>query len=798
MKLSDIKNGNLSAEWAEKGYELPKFDIEAVKAKTHAEPTWVHFGAGNIFRAFPAAVLNDALNSGKYDRGVIVAESFDYEIIDKAYQPYDNLSLLVCLKSTGDIEKKVIASVTESLKADYSFGEDWARLVEIFQNPSLQMISFTITEKGYGVAPADLERGLTPVLAMGKVTALLYERFKAGKLPLTVQSMDNCSHNGDKVKSAVHAYASKWVEQGLVPAEFLAYVQDETKITFPWSMIDKITPRPDAKVQDMLAKDGFEDNYTIVTEKHTFTAPFVNAEETQYLCIEDHYTNGRPPLELGGVLYCDRETVDKIEKMKVCTCLNPLHTAMSIYGCMLDYTLISAEMADEDLRSFIQKIGYIEAMPVVVDPGVLNPYEFIGAVINRRLPNPFMPDAPQRIATDTSQKLAIRFGETIKAYQARGLDKSNLVLIPLVLAGYARYLKGIDDNGKAFEISPDPMLAELQAIVAPLEVKEGEQDFSCLKNLYSRADIFGVNLYEVGLGEQIEGMVKDTGVCLVLGPASSGKSTMAMQMLHSLTTGQNFLAQPAQKVAGDFGVLSYDMDYRMFGSILGAYPGIDAKRVSMVQAYNMGNPLNVPDFRRELASRWRKRGVEVVVVDSFSASFAGHNQNDAAEAMAHYRDLKTFALTEVGARVLVVIVHSTDNNPHRARGSTVHHDIADSIVGVSIEPKSGQRQLKMVKYRAAPGQNAAPTVITTAPDAVTHLVSLDSGAMTLAGIPLPPSVIAATAFPDTAEDASPGGVADPLAEGEEAKADPPEDYADWFPDLPDEEDREEVGTADEG
>ncbi len=77
---------------------------------------------------------------------------------------------------------------------------------------------------------------------MGKVTALLYERFKAGKLPLTVQSMDNCSHNGDKVKTAVHAYASKWVEQGLVPAEFLAYVQDETKITFPWSMIDKISP----------------------------------------------------------------------------------------------------------------------------------------------------------------------------------------------------------------------------------------------------------------------------------------------------------------------------------------------------------------------------------------------------------------------------------------------------------------------------------------------------------------------------------------------------------------------------
>lgn len=520
MKLSDIKNGAPAAEWAEKGYELPKFDIEAVRAKTHDEPTWVHFGAGNIFRAFPAAILNEALNSGKYDRGVIVAESFDYEIIDKAYQPYDNLSLLVCLQSTGSIEKKVIASVTESLKADPQFEADWARLVEIFRNPSLQMISFTITEKGYGVAPADLERGLTPVLAMGKVTALLYERFKAGALPLTVQSMDNCSHNGDKVKNAVITYATKWAEQGLVPAEFLAYVQDPGKVTYPWSMIDKITPRPDAKVQKMLADDGFEDNNTIITEKHTFTAPFVNAEETEYLVIEDNYTNGRPPLELGGVLYTTRETVDKVERMKVTTCLNPLHTAMSIYGCMLGYTLISDEMKDEDIRGFIQKIGYIEAMPVVTDPGVLNPYEFIGAVINRRLPNPFMPDAPQRIATDTSQKLSIRFGETIKGYQARGLDMSNLVLIPLVLAGYARYIKGIDDEGKPFEPSPDPLLAELQAIVAPLEVKEGAQDFSCLKALYSRKDVFGVDLYEAGLGEKIEGMAAE----LYAGPGAVRKT----------------------------------------------------------------------------------------------------------------------------------------------------------------------------------------------------------------------------------------------------------------------------------
>ena len=509
MRLKELLTDNYNAaEWEAKGYELPRFDIKAVRKNTYENPTWVHFGGGNIFRAFPAALLNDALNTGKYDRGVIVAETFDDEVIDKAYAPYDNLSLLVSLQSSGTIEKKVIASVTEALKADPQF-EDWNRLTEIFRKPSLQMISFTITEKGYGYNEEDLARGLTPVFALGKVTVLLHERFKAGRLPLTVQSMDNCSHNGSKVQAGVFAYAERWAKDGLVAQEFVDYLKDESKVSFPWSMIDKITPRPHEKVKALLAADGFEDNDYIETARHTFTAPFVNAEETQYLVIEDNYTNGRPPLNLGGVLYTTRETVDKVETMKVTTCLNPLHTAMAIYGCLLGYDLISAEIADADIRAFIQKIGYIEAMPVVVDPGVLNPYEFIGAFINKRLPNPFMPDTPQRIAMDTSQKLPIRFGETIKKYISRGLDRSNLVLIPLVLAGYARYLKGVDDAGKPFTPSPDPLLEELQSIVSPLEIGREHQDFGCLRKLFSRKDVFGLDLYEAGLGEQIEGMVKE-------------------------------------------------------------------------------------------------------------------------------------------------------------------------------------------------------------------------------------------------------------------------------------------------
>lgn len=115
------------------------------------------------------------------------------------------------------------------------------------------------------------------------------------------------------------------------------------------------------------------------------------------------------------------------------------------------------------MRKLIEGIGYREGLPVVVNPGIISPKDFLDTVLNVRLPNPFMPDTPQRIATDTSQKLAIRFGETIKAYEAsKELHTYDLTLIPLVFAGWLRYLMGIDDNGNPFTLSPDPMLSLVQ------------------------------------------------------------------------------------------------------------------------------------------------------------------------------------------------------------------------------------------------------------------------------------------------------------------------------------------------
>jgi fructuronate reductase len=514
MKLSAESLKDRKA-WEAAGFELPAYDRAAVAARTKKAPEWLHFGAGNIFRAFPAAVQQALLDSGKSATGIVVAEGFDYEIIERAYRPFDSLSALVVLKADGTIQKKVIGSVVESLIAD-SAGPDWGRLVEVFTSASLKMASFTITEKGYGLVNAagsfipDVEADLAagpsaPKSIMGKVASLCLERFRRGAKPLALVSMDNCSHNGTKLFEAVRTIAKRWVEAGLAEGGFLAYVESPAKLSFPWSMIDKITPRPDDTVRAQLLKDGYEDADIILTSRKTYTASFVNAEEKEYLVIEDLFPNGRPPLDSAGVIFTDRATVDRVEKMKVCTCLNPLHTSLAIYGCILGYKTIHDEMHDRELVALVEKVGYQEGLPVVVDPGIMQPRSFIDDVVKVRLPNPFMPDAPQRIATDTSQKLGIRFGETIKAYMARpGNPAKDLEFIPLVQAGWLRYLMGIDDEGRPFELSPDPLLESSRKFVDGVRLGDKGPFGARLRPLLSDARIFGVDLYAAGLGEKVE------------------------------------------------------------------------------------------------------------------------------------------------------------------------------------------------------------------------------------------------------------------------------------------------------
>ena len=507
-------------EWEKAGIMLPGYDIKSVVQKTKKAPEWVHFGIGNIFRIFLGGIADILLEQQEMDRGITCVETFDTDVVDQIYTPYDNLVLSVILHGDGKQDKKVLGSLTEALKAQHEDTPAWERLKEIFRAESLQMVSFTITEKGYALKNADdtffpfVEKDIKngpekASCAMAVVTAMLLERYKNGGAPLALVSMDNCSQNGERLRESVLMMADEWRKQGFADDGFISYISDETRISFPWTMIDKITPRPAEKIAEDLEAAGIKNMQPVTTSKRTYIAPFVNAEAPQYLVIEDNFPNGRPPLEKAGVYMTDRDTVNKSERMKVTVCLNPIHTALGPYGCLLGYDLFSDEMKDSDMLKLAETVGYGEGMEVVPDPGIISPKAFLDECIKERFPNPYLGDTCLRLCTDSSQGLGVRFGVTIKSYVEKYGDAGKLTGIPLAIAGWLRYLLGVDDNGSSYELAPDPMAEEMQKKLSTIVIGEPSSLTDQLKWILSNENVFFINLHKAGIGTLIEEIFRE-------------------------------------------------------------------------------------------------------------------------------------------------------------------------------------------------------------------------------------------------------------------------------------------------
>ncbi|OWR31691.1 mannitol dehydrogenase [Saccharibacillus sp. O23] len=532
------ERGLLNVEaWEAAGIELPRFDRRAAAEHTLDHPRWVHFGAGNIFRSLIAKAQQKLLNEGLTDTGIIAAGTPDSETIDLVYRPHDNLTLLVEMGADGKLRKEVLGSVAEALCADPFRTDDYVRLVRAFENPSLQIVSFTVTEKGYALTEAgggfteeamrDFEAGPNRAeQVMAVAAALVYRRYLKGAYPLAFVSLDNCPHNGDVLRESILTVAREWAARGHAQEGFVRYLEERRKVSFPLTMIDKITPRPSALIREELSRDGLVGLEEKTSSRHTYSAPFVNAEAAEYLVIEDRFPAGRPPLEAAGILFADRETVNRTDTMKVTACLNPLHTALAVTGCLLGYALIADEMRDPLLRELARRIGEDEGLPVVVDPGILSPAKFLDEVLNERLPNPFIPDTPQRIASDTSKKVGIRFGGTIRAYTEReDLDAASLTAVPLAIAAWCRYLLGTDDEGRSFEPSPDPMLGELQERLGHTVPGPDGRAYPDVRRILADDKLFGVDLYAAGLGPKIERMFRE-----MLGGSGAVRRTLEREL----------------------------------------------------------------------------------------------------------------------------------------------------------------------------------------------------------------------------------------------------------------------------
>mgnify|MGYP002710160044 FL=1 len=515
--------------WEKAGIQLPGYDVEEVSEKARKAPRWVHFGIGNIFRVFIGGIADGLLEEGALDRGLTCVETFDYDVADKIYAPYDNLGLSVILHGDGTRDYKVLGALAEAVKAQSSNDKQWNRLKEIFAAPSLQLVSFTITEKGYALqkadgtwfpfVEADIKNGPAKATgAMAVLTAMLYERYQAGKHPLALVSMDNCSQNGARLRQSVLTMTEEWKKAGYVDDGFLAYVSDEKTIAFPWTMIDKITPRPSEQIAADLEALGVEDMQPVITAKKTYIAPFVNAEKPQYLVIEDSFPNGRPALEKGfGVYMADRKTVNLAERMKVTVCLNPVHSATGPLGVALGYELFAHMLnTDADMMKMARMVAYDEGLPVVQDPGILSPQAFVDELFNDRFPNEYLGDTNLRLAVDVSQMVGIRFGETIKAYVEKYGDASRLTALPLGIAGWLRYMLAVDDAGKKYELAPDPMNEEIQEQLKDIVVGQPETFTDQLRPILSNERLFFIDLYKAGVGEKVENMFRE----MIAGPGA--------------------------------------------------------------------------------------------------------------------------------------------------------------------------------------------------------------------------------------------------------------------------------------
>ena len=521
MKLTR-KGVRETEKWTDTGIELPSYDIDKITKKAIDSPRWIHFGIGNIFRIFIAGIADELLRKGLLDRGITCVETFDGEVINKIYRPYDNLSLSVILNSDGSRIYRVIGSIAEAIKMTNEPDNERNRYYEVFASPDLQLVSFTITEKGYALQSSDgsffpyiikdIDNGPdNSYSAIAVLTSGLYHRYKNGAYPIALVSMDNCKDNGILLKNSVLTIAEKWKEKGFVDNGFIHYLSSPDKVSYVCTMIDKITPRPNPIISEDLEKLGIEDMEIVETRKRTYIAPFVNAEGPEYLVIEDNFPNGRPKLEsVKGVFTGDYETVRKSERMKVTACLNPVHSATGPLGVVLGIDSFATMLNTmPEVMKMAKMVAYDEGMPMIEDPKIISPKAFTDELFTERFPNEYLGDTNLRLATDVSQGVGVRFGVTISAYKQKYGTAEMLLAIPLGIAAWLRYMMGIDDYGIKYTLAPDPMNEEFTKIYSSIEFGNPDSIKDKMRPVLSNKKVFFCDLYECGIGEKIERMLRE-------------------------------------------------------------------------------------------------------------------------------------------------------------------------------------------------------------------------------------------------------------------------------------------------
>jgi fructuronate reductase len=426
--------------------ELNPSVIQVAYERDHLKTRMVHLGFGAFHRAHQALFTHLVAEQGKGDWGQCVVKLFSGMEEIEALRRQDHLYAVV-EKGAEDTVARLIGVVTESLHPRLDGIE---AVLEKLAEPQVAIVSLTITEKGYCADPAtgrldpdnelirrDLAAPEQPVSAIGYLVAALKRRKERGLAPFTVMSCDNVPENGRVARQVVLDFAQRLDEE---LAQWIA-----REASFPSTMVDRIVPAATAEtLADIAGLLGMADPCAIACE------PF------RQWVIEDHFVAGRPRWELAGAQLV--EDVRPFEEMKL-RLLNGSHSFLAYLGYLAGYRHIDDTMADEHYRRAAFRLMTEEQAPTLNMPAGVDLTAYADSLL-ARFANPNLKHRTWQIAMDGSQKLPQRFLQSIRIHLERGSDFSHLAL---GVAGWMRYVHGVDEQGEAIEVR-DPMVERLQDI----------------------------------------------------------------------------------------------------------------------------------------------------------------------------------------------------------------------------------------------------------------------------------------------------------------------------------------------
>ena len=406
----------------------------------------VHLGIGAFQRAQTATYTDDALALSPGDWGFCGVSLRSPDVRDRL-APQDGLYTSV-EKSPDGIRRRVIGCVREVL----FLGEDREHIQERIESPATQIVSLTVTEKGYCHDPAtgqlnlahpdivhDLADSARPTSAVGLIVAALDARRAAGTPPFTVLCCDNLPHNGALLQGLTLAFARER------DAALARWIEDHAR--FPSTMVDRIVPATtEGDIADNDAALGLHD-----------AAPVVHEPFRQWV-IEDRFVGARPAWERAGVQFVS--DVAPFEAMKL-RLLNASHSAFAYLGYLAGYDTIYQVAAQAEFVAFMRRLMREEVAPTLALPAGVDIGAYQEALV-RRFANPALPHRTWQIAMDGSQKLPQRILGTVRDNLAAG---RKIDLLALAVAGWMRYVSGIDERGREIRIS-DPLAPEFARLAA--------------------------------------------------------------------------------------------------------------------------------------------------------------------------------------------------------------------------------------------------------------------------------------------------------------------------------------------